>query len=344
MNPNDQQIVSALVNNKMGAPQGAAPQQPGAQPAPQAPAKPPEAPPTDQEKAAQQGAPQTEGDKSQAEAIAYEIQFGENDTRKLSPDQIAQTFNRYRDLNYQHAQMKPATDVIQAIMRKYNAGPQEVAQAILNMERAYQKNPPQGPDNNPKQQAPNARQNPGMQSNEDVDAALKKWEEENAATLPPGYKENMAAMQQMQQQNGQLMQMMQALLAGQKGVTDAARGAHQQNQQDRSQQMQMAIANNLNAAQAKTGLSDDDAGPFQVFYAERGYTTEDFVDPSLAMKVMLDYKNSKGSPEMERLQALHQRRQAFTGSIGSTPTGGAPADSPAGSDPHLERLINKRMG
>jgi hypothetical protein len=62
-------------------------------PAPEAPAKPKEAPETAQEKAIAAASPETEGDKSQAEAIIYNVKIGDED-RQLSPSQIAGTYER----------------------------------------------------------------------------------------------------------------------------------------------------------------------------------------------------------------------------------------------------------
>jgi hypothetical protein len=57
---------------------------------------------------------------------------------------------------------------------------------------------------------------------------------------------------------------------------------------------------------------------------------EDFVDPQLTIKVMTDFKNNMDSPEMERMRAIAQRRQAYTGSMGSTPSAGSNAEAGAG--------------
>jgi hypothetical protein len=46
---------------------------------------------------------------------------------------------------------------------------------------------------------------------------------------------------------------------------------------------------------------------------------------------MSDFKNNMDSPEMERMRQIAQRRQAFTGSLGSTPAAGAaPEAAPEG--------------
>jgi hypothetical protein len=79
-----------------------------------------------------------------------------------------------------------------------------------------------------------------------------------------------------------------------------------------------------------------------IFAAERGYTMEDFVDPNLTIKVMQDFRNSMDSPEMERMRGIAQRRQAFTGSLGATPSAGeAPAEDASAAT--FDRLVNRGM-
>ena len=44
---------------------------------------------------------------------------------------------------------------------------------------------------------------------------------------------------------------------------------------------------------------------------------------------MTDFKNNMNSPEMERMKAIASRRQAYTGSLGSTPNAMASTEAPA---------------
>jgi hypothetical protein len=68
---------------------------------------------------------------------------------------------------------------------------------------------------------------------------------------------------------------------------------------------------------------------------------EDFIDGNLAQKVVADFVNARNSGEFGRLQEIAKRRQAFTGSVGATPSaqGEAPAKSP--SDSQLERMTER---
>ena len=155
----------------------------------------------------------------------------------------------------------------------------------------------------------------------EMEASLSKWEEENAATLPPGYKEMMLATSQgnqgMQNQVARLEQMLKMVLAQSQGNVDAARQGMEGAQKQQINAVRQQIANNIDRVQAALGLPDDKADDFMMFAAERGFTMEDFVDPQMTIRVMQDFKNNMDSPEMERMRAIAQRRQAFTGSLGS---------------------------
>ena len=87
--------------------------------------------PTAQEQASSEGAPVTEADKMAASPISYEVKFGDNDVRQLSPEQISSTFNRYRDLNYKQMQNKPINDVAEALMGRYGADPYQIAEEMI---------------------------------------------------------------------------------------------------------------------------------------------------------------------------------------------------------------------
>ena len=82
-----------------------------------------------------------------------------------------------------------------------------------------------------------------------------------------------------------------------------------------------------------------------MFAAERGFTMEDFVDPQMTIRVMQDFKNNMDSPEMERMRAIAQRRQAFTGSLGSTPAAVPSNAEPAGEstfDSLASKIMNRK--
>ena len=332
--------MAAMVDTIASKRMGVDPQQ--AAPAPQAATPPATEPPKNdsaQDKAAEKGSPETEGDKMGADAIIYEVEFGENDSRKLTPQQIKSTFERYSALNYKNAQYKPVMDLVEQIMRE-NPGmnSKQMADAMNNIYRAQQANPTMGNTKGEKSgDAP-------PQAN-DLDSMLKKWEDENAASLPPGYKDMLVGQNQsmaaMQQQLAQTQQMLRQVMAQSQGVADAAKQGAQQGQQQQIGAVRQQIANNIDRVQQALGLPDEKANDFMVFAAERGYTMEDFVDPSLTIRVMQDFKNNMDSPEMERMRAIAQRRQAYTGSLGSTPTAGAAGSEPAEST--FDRFASSAM-
>lgn len=335
-------MIDAIAARQMGvAPAAAAP----ATPAPAAPPAPPPQPPkeqqkdTAQDKAAVAGSPKDEGDAMQAEAIMYEVDFGEGKKRKLTPEQIRATYDRYAAMNFEHSQMKPVLETAKALMGHYKVDPIQFAQAMIEQAKKGGSGPTTFGDTSRQNGPETTAQSPEAM---DFDTKLKKWEEDNAASLPPGYKEMMMQQRQMQQMFMQSQQMMQQVLSGQKGVADAARATNQSATQQRVQAVQQQINNNLDRAQMQLQLPDSAAEDFLIFAAERGHNYEDFIDPEHTIRVMSDFKNTMASPEMERLRAMAQRRQAFTGSLGVTPMGGNGPATPQG-DSTFDKLTNAAM-
>ncbi len=336
-NPQDQAaMIDAIAAQTMGV-EPAVPQQ--AAPAPELKKD------TAADTAAEQGSPETEGDKMTAEAIVYEIDFGETDAegnkkqRKLTPQQIKSTFERYSAMNFKNAQYKPITDVIENYM-KANPGatPKQIAEQLENISKAGESNPTMGNTDGEKSMSP-----------DDMSKALSKWEEDNAATLPPGYKEMMTAngsgMADMQRALAETQNMLKMVLANSQGVADAAAGEVQNAQNQQINAVRGQIANNIDRVQQALGLPDSAADDFMVFAAERGFTMEDFVDPQMTVKVMQDFKNNMDSPEMERMRNIAQRRQAFTGSLGATPSssgGAAPTPEASTFDQFAASAMAKR--
>lgn len=329
-------IIDQIASKQMGVqPAPGAPPQAGAppQPPPNAPA-----PETAEGKAAAKGAPQTEGDKMSAPAVVYEVEFGPEDKRKLTPEQIKSTFERYSALNFRNQVLSPVNSIIQRIMQE-NPGmsPQQIAQKMEAIYKAQQSNAQFGgpSPSNPPQGQPQQQQG---QSNQSIDDQFKKWEEENAASLPPGYREMVHGTQgelgQIKSALAQTQQMLRMVLGQSQGVADAARQGVQQSQSDTQNVIRQQIANNVDRSQAALQLPDDAAQDFMTFATERGYTLEDFVDPQLTYRVMADFRNNMNSPEMERLKAIASRRQAYTGSMAA----GTPSAGPAGSGQEPSRF------
>lgn len=347
--PQSPDAMAAMVEQIAAKQLGPTPAAPQAAPAAPAPQAAPQPAPTESAEgtAAAKGSPETEGDKMDAPAVIYEVDFGPNDKRKLTPEQIAATFQRYSALNFKNAALKPVMDVVESIMRDNpNMASNELAEKMAAIYRAQQSNPQMGNIENKTAQSPGLRQGGDQDDADDFDTQLRKWEEENAASLPPGYKDvamgTKQQMMQMQQQLQQTQQMLAAVLAQTQGVADAAKMGVDQSKNTQINAIRQTIANNVDRAQAALQLPDQAANDFMMFAGERGFTIEDFVDPQLTFRVMSDFRNAMNSPEMDRLRNIAQRRQAYTGSLGSTPSAGPEAAQPAGAD-RLSSLTNSIM-
>ena len=314
MNDQDKATIDRLAAQQLNAP---TPQPEQNQQTPSQADTTPNRQPTAEEKAAADQSPTTEGDKQSLDPVVYDVVFGENDKRQLTDKQIAATFERYRNLNFQHSQLKPVLQVVEGIMQKHKANPEQMARALLNLEKAYEKKPTLG--------AQAEKQTPVKQEPKKADDGVdpfKQWEEDNAASLPPGYKEMQGTMEQMAQQNIQLQNMLQQVLARSQGMVDATRQGNQQQALQQQQTIRQTIGNNLDRAQQQLNLPDDSAKDFMAFASERGYTLDDFVDPGLTVTVMNDFARNREGPEMDRIRKIMERRQAFTGTVDGSPSAG----------------------
>ena len=274
---------------------------------------------------------------------------GNKKKRELTPNQIKSTFERYSALNHKNAVYKPITDVIDQYMRT-NPGvsTKQIAEQLANISKAGESNPTMG---NTKGDKPGVYEKDTALKSGDVEASLKKWEEDNAVTLPPGFRDmmNMSAQGNsnvgaMQQELAQVKNMLRQVVAQSAGMADAAKAGFQSGENAQISAAKQTIANNLDRVQQALGLADGDAQEFQMFAAERGYTMEDFADPQLTIKVMTDYKNNKSSPEMARLRDIMGKRQAFTGSVGQTANADVGAGASEQSSPStFDRFTNNVM-
>lgn len=328
----------------------AASQQMGVEPQvpPAAPPAPPKAPDRDtaQDKAAEKGAPKTEADRQGDDPVVYSVDFGDGKKRDLTPTQIRGTMERYAALNFQNQQLAPVHSVIQKLTQANpNLTPKQLAAKLEEVYSAAEKNTTLGHDTDGNETGRNAQK---PQSAEDISTALTQWEEENAVSLPPGYKELMAnggqQMQSMQAQMQQMAQLLQQVVARAGGTADAARQAMGDAQTQQTDAIRQQIANNIDRVQAHLQLPDESANDFLMFAAERGFTLEDFVDPQLTVRVMQDFRNNMQSPEMDRLRQIAQRRQAYTGSMGATPAAGGAAGGaePSSFDQFASSIMAQR--
>lgn len=327
-----QAAVEQMANRALGQPQQAGP----AAPQPGQPQMPQQAAPekdTAMDKAQTQGAPKTEGDKAQESAVTYKVKLGDEE-RELTESQLTGMYDRYTKMTQANDYMRPVLGLATEMLRR-NPGmtPDQLVKGFVQM--ANQPLQQGGPDARPNEQkAP-------VQSSEDISAQFEKWEKDNAASLPPGYKELFGNTSAIQQQMQQMMGMMQQVMGQSRGMVDGAKAAAQDARSQTVNATKQRIANNLNAIQQKLGFTDEQAPAFMQFAAERGYVMEDFIDGQLALKVGMDFKNSQNAGEFGRLQDMAARRQAFTGTVNTQPgQGGAEGQ---GQDPALEGMIDRVM-
>lgn len=335
------QLIDSIASGVLGAaPQAAAPQ--GQAPAQQAPAADKATEKTAIEKAQSKLSPKGADQMSSDESVQF-IKVGD---REMTQEQILGTMGRYKDLNYKWqsevAPMKGVLDLAKNLLAAAkqsgaDAKPEDAVKFIQSAVDAYAKNPQFG-----------AQKDAQQKPDGDGDDEYSSWEKENAVKLPPGLKEMRNTNQQLQTQMQQLMQMVQQLAQGGPQGQQAQQVAQQQLQQGQQLQSQAAVGmvrNNLAQTFSAMQLPMDDQtkADFRMFAMQRGYDFPDFIDPELTAIVVKDYKANKDAPEMERLRAIHARRQAFTGATDQTPGGAAGSPTPA-ADPMLAGMISSAMG
>lgn len=305
--------------------------------------EPREAPTTTQEKAIEAASPETEGDKQKAEPLLYNVSISGKE-RQLSPSQISGTYERYKDLNYKQGQMKPVNDLAGMIMEKTGRNAEDTAKLMTAALKAMSKNTKLGQDR-PAQKGVAQPQTKTNTNVNQLSAEFQKYEDENAISLPPGYRDNIDRMGRMEQAMGQQMQMMQQVLQQAQMAGKGATASRDEAMNSREEAITQSIRNNLDQAQKSAGLPDDALDDFRAYAMERGYTAEDFVDQSLTGKVVNDFKNQMNTPEFDRLREMASRREAYLKNQSGGPTSQQAAQS---GDDTLARLaqgaMNKRMG
>jgi hypothetical protein len=339
MNLQDQDLIAQASAQQLGV-AAPAPMQSPQSSAPQ----PQENQPTPQEIAAKGVSPSTEGDKQSKDAAQImRLKFGDQD-RELSEAQVKGTFDRYSALNFKHQNLKPVVDLaekmLQAAQQKNpNASAKDLAKFMTAAAKAQTHNPMMGKGSQNPEDALRAQ----TVSSQDNDSAMKQWEDDNAVTLPPMYRESMSGMAKMQEENRELRQMLQQVIQGQQGVTESTQKQLEQSDSREGSVMQQRIGNNLQQAQSALNLPDEAEQEFMQFAYSRGYTVEDFIDPELTMMVAKDFKQNQDAPELERLRGITQKRQAFTGNASGAPavSNQAPASSP--DQTFIDAITNKTM-
>lgn len=262
-----------------------------------------------------------------------EIEDGQGNKRSLTPDQIRGTLDRYRALNHKHSEFKPVIELAEKLIEAApNAKPGDVAKYLTAALKGMSASPEMGAGAEGKKPAE-------LPADDD----LAKWEKDNAASLPPGYREMGGAMKHMLGGMGEIQRLLKGVLAANRQNIEATGALSAQASQQMNEAVKRNIAANLDAAQQHLGLPDDAGQDFVTFAFERGYTLEDFADGDLAKKVMGDFSAVRGQPEMDRLRAAAKRRQAFSGSLGAAPANTQTPPTKPG-DAQFNRLIDKAMG
>lgn len=327
----DADLINSVVNQQMGVEQQAAPAQ-------QPPAKPADKP-TPQEQATSQVAPKTEGTQSKADPFEF---FDAGNGKVYTPEQLRGITSRYSDMNYKHqTEIAPNAKSInflnqlrqQAAAEGHTLDDDQMASMLEAALTAFASNPVIG---NKGQQAPNngnpARQDVPVQTQTgtatDIEAQLSQWEQQNAVSLPPMYKDAIAKTGSLEQQIAQLTAMVQGLTKQGNQIATDAEGKLKQAQQANSDAGKQQIINNLNRIQTEFQFPDEAEQDFMAFVQGRGYDVWELMDLTLARTLATDFKNNQQAPDLERFRQMAQKRQAFTGNLSPSP-----GNAPAGQQP-----------
>ncbi len=360
ISPQDENIINQLAGQQLGdqnvaaaqTAEAQAGQQQMAQQAAQQQAM--EQAPTAQESASAEG-PKTEGDKAAEDAIRYiDVAFGDNDTRRLSDKQIRDTFNRYSNLNFKHSQevapMSPALEYVNKLSatlteKGHKVSGDDMAQFLKAATDAFIHNKQMGGQKDPTPDRAGVPVNTPYRNRDsgtpkDLEEQLAKWEDENAVSLPPMYREAASNMNRLSEENRQLKGQMDEVLNMAKQMSGQAGQQLQQADETQADAMRTQVANNLAMAQQQHNLPDDDEDAFWQYAMERGFTVQDLIDPHLTHKIVGDFARDKNSPEMERLMGMAQRRQAFTGAVDVAPGGGT-GTAPTTDQSFIDGLVDQ---
>lgn len=338
MNPdldqNDLSFIDSVASEQMGVP----PQQPAPQEAPQ-PAPEAKDKPTPQEQATAAVAPNTE--QSQAKEAPFE--FLDIDGQPYTPAQIKGMVSRYKAQNYKHqtevAPNAKSLAFINQLRQQAEAEGQQIDDdamtAIMQSAmEAYAKNPTmgknkQGTSGDPQRQDINMSQEHNGNTAGDINAQLAEWEANNAIQLPPAYKEAIANSGAMMGQIQQLTELVKGLTATNAQTAATAQQQLEQAQSTHADAGRQKIINNMQRIQNEYKFPDEAEKDFMAFVQERGYDLMELMDYDLANKLAGDFKNTQAAPELERLRAAADRRQAFTGNLSPSPAS-QPGSSPQG--------------
>jgi hypothetical protein len=270
----------------------------------------------------------------------------------LSEGQILGTMGRYSKLNARHQQLKPAIAVVEKMMAELGDDPEAASKIAARLESMMsgQGAQPQARAAAPEgaaQSADAAAVTGGVAGGVAGDVDLDSWGDSHGIDVAPikGLTKAFdARVGQIETAITQLANAMKVLAdRGALQQQDAIQQGQQQVQQGQQSLSVRQVQANLQAVQNKYQLPDDMEPAFIQFAAMRGYTLADFSDAELADMVAGDFVNAMRSPERDRLMEQLQRRQAFTGSLGSAPaveSGAAPVQAGNG---FIDRMVSRRM-
>ena len=213
--------------------------------------------------------------------------------------------------------------ILEAALTAYTANP-----TIGNKGQQAPTNPQQGRTNTP------IETQTGTVDPNNIENALAQWEQQNAVSLPPMYKDAIAKTGNLEQQIAALTQTVQQLSQAGAQTAQTAQQQLQQAQQANSDAGKQKLVNNLQAIQMEFQLPDEAEQDFMHFVQGRGYDVWELMDLNLAKTLAQDFKNNQQAPDLERFRQMAERRQAFTGNLSpSAGAGAANTPPPGAADP-----------
>ncbi len=330
MDPNeDMDIIDSISANQLGIPPQ--PQEPQAKPAKQDP--------TPQEVATSNIAPT---DKAKD---PFEF-FDAGNGKVYTPEQLRGIASRYSDLNYRHqtevAPIKGSVKFLNELVSKTREQGVELdddglSNLLQTAIAAYTKNPTLGNQQQPQNQSleredePVARQ---TSSSNNLEEMMAEWEQANAISLPPMYKDAISRTGSLEAKIGELTNLVQQLASTNEATAKTAEGHLNEAKQMHSDVGKQRLINNLANIQNKYQFADDQEQDFMNFVQSRGYDIYELMDLSLADTLASDFKAIKEGPDLQRFRDMARKRQAFTGTI--NPTNGGQSSAQPAAQPSSE--------
>ena len=125
------------------------------------------------------------------------------------------------------------------------------------------------------------------------------------------------------------------------GGMDAVRGQTENVNNQADANRQMMIATNIDRAQQAFNIPDDQAPQFETWIQMMGLTLSDFLDAEDAQRYMSEFDRHIKGGKYDDLKAMTEKRLAFTGSLGSTPS--TPTPQASAEEGRFNALSDKIM-